>query len=201
MPLLRTPAVAWNFTLTKHNITLNKCLIHRVNIHAIPGCQLDEPQSFCGNRQRHTFVKLLKCCVYRMYHIVLFWKKLLLLYPEMHILEDGTSQIIWPLVTEIQRAKSILNYFVDWNSRCTSSEMHVHWYVWNTVCKMQINPFTLIPGTTFLPHSLVVVSIHLIWWPWYLEKDSTWLFKIDGVVRNETLLASSLQVLFDSVPL
>ena len=40
----------------------------------ISGCQLDEPQSFSGNRQRNTFVKLLNCCVYEMYNIVFFWK-------------------------------------------------------------------------------------------------------------------------------
>ena len=41
---------------------------------ATSGCQLDEPLSFSGNHQRNTFVKLLKCCVYGMYHIVFFWK-------------------------------------------------------------------------------------------------------------------------------
>ena len=64
--------------LVDHWSTISSCSWNQ-NIlgelcHAMCGCKLDEQLSFPGNRQRNTFVKLLKCCMYGMYHIVFFWK-------------------------------------------------------------------------------------------------------------------------------
>ena len=66
--------------MLRHNQFLHGEIIYwnnRQNIIRVKwrcGCQLDEPQSLSGNRQRNTFVKLLNCCVYEMYNIVFFWK-------------------------------------------------------------------------------------------------------------------------------
>ena len=54
------------------------------------GHALDEPLSFSGNRQRNTFVKLLKCCVWNVSYCILLEIQLLLL--------DGKRFLLYGLI-------------------------------------------------------------------------------------------------------
>ena len=88
-------SVPWHFCV----ITRTKFCSDHYTRNKARASQLDEPLSFSGNRQRNTFMKLLKCGAY-----------------ECTILYSSGNEIIAVIKTHLEFVSSFANYKIDFES-------------------------------------------------------------------------------------